>query len=206
MDYKQIGEEMQKGLKNIYQQISASTGSAAQGKKDTRSLFTEASSQLSEVVQATEAAAMNIMDLVERQAENAQRSGQILNELEKSAPGLEQLEELKALNSQLVTALEQILTALSFQDITGQRLKKVTGALAEIESSVLELYLESGLVLQAAAEGRKGDTGSLQEKARLAVEDFREKGQIQSELKGPDKDGMDQDAIDKLLAQLDRKA
>lgn len=205
MVYRQIGEEMQKGLKNIYQQISATAENGDQDSFAAKAHFNEASSQLAEVVQATEAAAMNIMDLVEEQTKNADEVRMLLERLRERLPDAPELEKLERINSDLRTALEQIITALSFQDITGQRLRKVAEALAHIESSVLELYLSSGLAMQAAATMKNSDAEAIQEEARHAVEDFRETGQLRSTLKGPDNNGMNQAAIDDLLAQLDEK-
>lgn len=205
MVYRQIGEEMQKGLKNIYQQISPTASRDGFGPLAARDHFTEASDQLAEVVQATEAAAMNIMDLVEEQAGKAEEAKSLIAGLKEKFPDAPEIEKLAEINAGLATAFEQIITALSFQDITGQRLRKVTEALANIESSVLDLYLSSGLALHAAATQEHGDAESLQEEARHAVEDYRESGHVKSSLKGPDKNGMGQDAIDELLARLGEK-
>ena len=203
--YRQIGEEMQKGLKNIYHQITATASCRNIENQPAKALFTEASSQVAEVVKATEQAAMNIMDLVEEQSRNAEEAGAIIGELQKEQPESAPLARLAEINASLITALEQVLTALSFQDITGQRLRKVTEALGKIESGVLELYLASGLALEAAAKQEDGDPGALNEEAWQAVEDFRENGYVQSQLKGPDANGMSQESIDRLLAELDDK-
>lgn len=204
MVYRQIGEEMQKGLKNIYRQISA-TSNEGFGGLAARDHFTEASDQLAQVVHATEAAAMNIMDLVEEQAKKADEAKRLLGSLKEKFPDAPEVSQLEGINEGLGTAFEQIITALSFQDITGQRLRKVTEALGNIEASVLDLYLSSGLALQAAATREDGDAEALQEEARHAVEDYREGGHVKSALKGPDKNGMGQDAIDELLAKLGEK-
>ena len=203
--YRQIGEEMQKGLKNIYHQITATATAEGSDRQNPKALFTEASSQVAELVKATQAAAMNIMDLVEEQAKNAEAAGEIIRELKKEGPQSARLAELEEYNASLVTALEQVLTALSFQDITGQRLRKVTDALKHIESSVLELYLASGLALEVAAQQENGDAEAVNEEAWQMVENFRETGHVKSQLKGPDNNAMSQESIDRLLAELGNK-
>ena len=98
--------------------------------------------------------------------------------------------------------LTTLLTILSFQDITGQRIKKVVEALNKIEKSVVELYVSSGLIMEGAEKNPHKDVQTLQDEARKAVEDFRQNRRVSSELKGPDANGFSQNAIDDMLAQL----
>lgn len=202
MIYKQLSEDMRDGLKNIYQQISTASSESDEQAKPTAALFTEASAQLGEVVKDTESAAMNIMEIVEKQFELATESTTLLASLRKKLGDDEDLARLSIINSQLGQDLTSVLTALSFQDITGQRIRKVVNALNAIESSVVELYLSSGLVMEAAEKDPDKDAKELQAEAKKAVEDFRDNRKHHSELKGPDKNGVSQKAIDDMLAQL----
>lgn len=201
MIYKQLSEEMRAGLKNIYQQISSASSEAGEAQKDAGLLITEASEQLDEVIKATESAAMNIMGIVEKQFEMAGKSEELLKSLQKQLPENEALGNLLAINEALTADLTEVLTALSFQDITGQRIKKVMAALKSIERSVLDLYLSSGLVMNAAEENPDADAEQIQAEAQKALEDYKEKS-AKSELKGPDANAPSQEAIDDMLAQL----
>lgn len=195
--YRELGAEMRQGLKNIWLKAAE----AGCGDKKAEAIFEEASGQLNEVAAATETAAMNIMDIVEKQDALAQESAALIEKLGEKAAGSE-LERLAAINSELRSDLVTLLTTLSFQDITGQRIKKVQTALRELESSVLELYLASGLMLDAA-EKKPGHTAEkLAAEAREAVAAFRENRPAGSVLKGPDASGASQAAIDDMLAQL----
>ena len=91
------------------------------------------------------------------------------------------------------------MTTLSFQDITGQRIKRVVSALNQIEAMVVELYVSSGLLLEAAEKDPTKNVQELQDEARQAVKEFN---QGRSEHKGPDKAGVSQGAIDDMLSQL----
>lgn len=207
--YRQLSADMREGLRDIYQQIS--TASAADGAPPaTDALFHEASAQLDEVLRDTEAAAMSIMEIVEKQLElQAESTGLIAAAGE--APGMARL---AAINDELGSDLTTLLTTLSFQDITGQRIKKVVTALNGIERRVVDLYVASGLVMDGAEKDPAKDARTLQDEARQAVADFRESrrppearagGEAKagsSELKGPDKNGVSQAAIDDMLAQL----
>lgn len=200
MLYKQLSEEMRDGLKNIYQQISSASTEAAHTDADTGALITEASKQLDEVIKDTESAAMNIMRIVEKQFETAGKSEELLQSVKAELPENDAISKLLAINGELINDLTEVLTALSFQDITGQRIKKVMHALKAIEESVLDLYLSSGLVMNAAEKNPDADAEQVQAAAQKAVEEYR--NNAKSELKGPDKNAPSQEAIDDMLAQL----
>lgn len=194
--YRQLSAEMRDGLKNIYHQ----TAEAVSHGCPTDALFTEASGQLDEVVKTTEKAAMNIMEIVEKQQDAAQESGRILERFQNGCAEENDVRRLQELNQGLVTDLTTLVTNLSFQDIAGQRIKKVISALGKIEQSVLELYLSSGLMLDAAEKDPARDAADLSAEARKAVREYNENRQ--SQLKGPDNNGCSQGAIDDMLAQL----
>ncbi|MDE5879355.1 MAG: protein phosphatase CheZ [Desulfovibrio sp.] len=199
--YRQLSADMRQGLKDIYQQIS--TASAAEGAAPaTDALFHEASAQLDEVLRDTEAAAMSIMEIVEKHLELQAESATLIA----AAGEGEGLARLAAINDELGVDLTTLLTTLSFQDITGQRIKKVVTALNGIERQVVDLYVASGLVMDGAEKDPAKDARTLQDEARQAVADFRESRKQPeaggSELKGPDKNGVSQAAIDDMLAQL----
>lgn len=199
MIYKSLSAEMRDGLKNIYRQISSASRDEQGNGLAADELFTEASDQLKEVVRDTESAAMTLLEIVERQLDLAGESAALLQ------GGREKLDDgalarLCEINASLTEDLTSALTALSFQDITGQRIKKVVAALNGIERSVVELYISSGLVMEGAEKDPGRDAAALKAEAQKAVEDFRENRK--SELKGPDRNGASQAAIDDMLAQL----
>ncbi len=95
--YRQLSADMRQGLKDIYQQIS--TASAAEGAPPaTDALFHEASAQLDEVLKDTEAAAMSIMEIVEKHLELQAESARIL---EDAAAGGGDMARLAAINGVL---------------------------------------------------------------------------------------------------------
>lgn len=195
--YRELSAEMRNGLKSIYQQISSASADDA---ADTDALFNEASDQLKEVVKATESAAMNIMEIVEKQLEYAATNRKTIDALRVQYGDNPDFDILEKNNSTLIADLTSVLTALSFQDITGQRIKKVMEALTAIERSVVDLYLSSGLVMEAAEKNPQGNARAINTEAQKAVQEYRETGG--SRLRGPDSGGASQAAIDDMLAQL----
>lgn len=202
MVFRQLSKDMRNGLKNIYQQISTVSTDKDSSSRATEALFMEASDQLAEVVRTTESATMHIMEIVEKQLERRAECAQILEKLKTSPENEGDLARLEKFNSDLDEDLTSVLTSLSFQDLTGQRIKKVVEALNAIEKIVVELYVSSGLIMEAAEKDPEKDAEELRAAARQAVEDFRETRKGASELKGPDKNGVSQSAIDDMLAQL----
>lgn len=195
--YKQLNEEMREGLKNIYQQISSASGGAP-----TDALLHEASDQLGEVLKTTEQATMDIMEIVERSLDiQAECAGLIKTVCDGAATGAH-LDRLRELNATLGDGLNDLFGKLAFQDLTGQRIKKVLSSLDDIGRSVVELYISSGLVMAGAEKNPATDADALRQEARKAVDDFRNDREVHSVLKGPDGSGISQDAIDDLLAQL----
>lgn len=201
--YKQLSADMRDGLKNIYQQISNASNTACdKDSKGTEALFNEATDQLDEVVKTTESAAMSIMEIVEKHLDLAQECAALIEKLKNNNGEGVELQKLTTANNELVRDLTTVLTTLSFQDITGQRIKKVMSALNAIEKSVLELYLSSGLVMEGAEKNPARDAHDIKQDAQKAMQDFMENRNVASELKGPSKNGVSQGAIDDMLSQL----
>ena len=77
----------------------------------------------------------------------------------------------------------------------------MVAALNKIENTVMELYHSSGLIMEGAEKDPQKDAAALQDEARQAVEEFRQQRKAEN-LKGPDKNGVSQSAIDDMLSQL----
>ena len=197
--YKQISTEMRQGLKDIFERISTASKGQPLPPPNPDALFLEASSQLDEVLKDTESATMTIMEIVERHLDLQEQNAALLADLRSSGADAAAITGLEASNQSLGDDLTAVLTALSFQDITGQRIKKVVSALNQIETMVVELYVSSGLILDGAEKDPSKNVQELQDEARKAVKEFN---QGRSDLKGPDKEGATQGAIDDMLSQL----
>ncbi len=112
----------------------------------------QASDVLTDLTRMTEEGTHRVMELTENLLEN---QGRVCAALETLRTGLSNegpgfggfmaqcaaLTELVAANQ---TALMDIITALSFQDLVGQRIKKVVGILDEVQSRLLELVVVFG--------------------------------------------------------------
>uniref|UniRef100_B8DPD1 Putative chemotaxis phosphatase, CheZ n=1 Tax=Nitratidesulfovibrio vulgaris (strain DSM 19637 / Miyazaki F) TaxID=883 RepID=B8DPD1_NITV9 len=198
--YRRISDDMRGGLQTIYREISTAAKPGAQEapegtlpvqREDADRLFNEASRQLDEILVTTQEATESIMDVVEVQIER-QKEAAVLIESVRAGAGVERaLERMVQINAELGEGLVQILTTLGFQDLTGQRIKKIIAALRTIESTVVELYLSTGLLIRAREETPEKDISQIEAETR----------QVVSELKGPQR-GASQENVDDLLAQL----
>lgn len=197
--YKRLSKEMRKGLKNIYKQISSASSLEMDVAADTDHLFHEASSQLSAVLTATEEATVQIMDVVEKHLDWQMESGEILSAVQAGTASPAQVSRLAEINAALGDDLTGIMTSLSFQDITGQRIKKVVTTLTQIEATVLELYVASGLMIKGREADPLKNVDQLEQEAQLAVQKLKDP--VTSEMKGPQQ-GTSQANIDDLLSQL----
>jgi chemotaxis protein CheZ len=194
--HQRLNQEMREGLQDIYKEINQAAktenGHTAQGdRRQADLLFQEAAQQLDKILQTTESATTEIMDIVEKHMDLQARAADDLNALEKGQAAPEAIARLREGNAALGDDLMRIMTTLSFQDLTGQRIKRIIEAIKKVEQIVLDLYLSTGLQMKAWAEEPEKDMEVLQAEAKQKV----------SELKGP-QTKVKQGDVDDLLAQL----
>jgi chemotaxis protein CheZ len=194
--YRRLSDEMRSGLQEIYKEINAAARSGSEpepatDKRQADQLFHEAAAQLDQILQTTEKATTEIMDIVEKHLDLQAASNQILHGLKSGGVSKEHLQQLRDQSDLLNQDLISIMTSLSFQDLTGQRIKRIIEAIKKVEQIVLDLYLSTGLKIKARAEEPEKDIEQLEVEAKQKV----------SELKGP-QSGVAQNNVDDLLAQL----
>jgi len=150
----------------------------------------QASQALTDLVTMTEEGTHRVMDLTEVLLENHKRLSAGLNVIQVAPSESGQdyvgvvaqaacLTEMVAANQK---ALLDILTTLSFQDLVGQRIKKVVDILAEVQARLLDLVVHFG----ERSVSKDADTGS-------AVVLLKELEQVKTSIK--------QDVVDELLKQ-----
>lgn len=208
--YRRISADMRNGLQRIYKEISATTkvekndssveDVQAADKEKADKLFHEASSQLSAVLTQTEQATVAILEVVERHLDLQAESEDLFKKVLSYKASKHDLERLAEINAQLGMDLNTIMLSLSFQDLTGQRIKRAVAALKEIESTVVDLYLSSGLLIQAYEESPNKPLEQIEAEAKKKVSVFKGGSVLEDELKGPSDSS--QKEIDDLLSQL----
>lgn len=105
----------------------------------------QASVQLSEISKATEAATLNVMSQVEKVIDNHDL---IIHHTESAERGNDlsnSLGEVRNVVSENREILMDIITGLSFQDLTGQKIKMIVGLIEDVEKRLLQLIVTFGL-------------------------------------------------------------
>ena len=150
------------------------------------------SDQLDAVLQTTEKAAVDIIEIVENLQELQGSVASIVKGFESGGVTKEDREALKEINNTLGNDLSTIMVTLSFQDLTGQRIKIIINSIRQVEKIVREVMLSTGLMIKQRKEEPQRDFESLSEEA---------KNKATSTLSGPTAD-TNQDDVDDLLASL----
>jgi len=194
--YRRLNDDLQSGLKQIYQEVKAARGGheikSIEADIDPEELFSETSDQLDAVLQTTEKAAVDIIDIVENLQDLQGTVSKIVKGFESGGVTKSDRERLKEINDTLGNDLSTIMVTLSFQDLTGQRIKIIINSIRQVEKIVREVMLSTGLMLKNREAEPEKDIDTLSEDA---------KSEATSKLQGPSADA-NQDNVDDLLASL----
>jgi len=195
--YRRINIDLQNGLRDIYQEVAkakkgpAGTQVAVAVDANPDDLFNEASDQLDAIMRTTEKATQDIMDILEKTQETQSALANIIKAFASGGVKKEQREELAEINNTLGNDIMTIMTTLSFQDLTGQRIKIIIDTIKSVEKIVLDLYMSTGLKIKAREEAPDKTLEQLDQETESKM----------SELKGPTEKA-DQGDVDDLLASL----
>lgn len=169
--FRRLNEEIMGSLGDIYREIAsfqAPAGGKAkvEGMAHAGELMDEASQRLDQVIQATEKATFEIIELVER---NMHAPEELLAMVADGAASPESKAQATALCRRLSDDLVEIMTCLSFQDLTGQRIKRVIDMLAKVCDMIAELYVSTGLLVKARELAPAQPLEELKKDARAKV-------------------------------------
>lgn len=201
--FRKVNDDMREGLEQIYREIKQAKKDAAQNVNtdDTGKLISQASNELDAILASTEDATVKIMDIVEDHQERVIEVGKLLKTFRTGGASKDNVNELIEMNQKNQQDLMEIITALSFQDLTGQRIKKIVSALKKIEEIVFSVYMSTGLKVRTRDHEPELSEKDIEKKTKKAVKELS-KGKVKgSKLKGPDAN-TSQDDVDDLLAQL----
>ncbi|WP_243368388.1 protein phosphatase CheZ [Fundidesulfovibrio soli] len=182
--FQRLNQEIMGRLGDIYREISSfqSPPTPANGNHEhvaqAGELMAEASHRLDQVIQATEKATFEIIELVER---NMHVPDEMIAILRQSQCDPASKDKAEALCAKLSNDMVAIMTCLSFQDLTGQRIKRVIDMLGKVRDMVADLYLSAGILVKAKE---------------------KEPDQPLEQLKKDAKAKVSQSEVDDLLAQL----
>ena len=156
--------------------------------------FPEASNQLMDITKETEAATHKIISLTEKVIDGQNVLTDQLQDLKGSTHNLSNNNNIKSVIKNIETINESnkedlisLLTALSFQDLTGQKVKKILSLVQDIETKILELLLSFGLNVDEESNSK----------------DKKKKEEMITELKDSSKPiDLKQDIVDEILGEF----
>jgi chemotaxis protein CheZ len=186
--YQNLAVEMENGIGRMYQEISVfkKALSVKQTADASEQIISDASDQLEAIVRTTEMATNQIMDAVEKCQGRSERFDTLVNCIQETALREELLEILTDSNQDYLA----IVTSCAFQDLTGQRVKKVVELIKTLEKQIIMMLVKAGSKIRGKQAGK---------------EDHEIEGETEkalAKLSGPQSEGVDQAGVDELLVSL----
>jgi chemotaxis protein CheZ len=173
--HRGVNSEVFTGIENIFAEITSFNKNLSATSHTSVSLLDGSASMLDEIINSTERATLNILDHLDRMQLLVQDARCKVN----GGNGLS--EEIQLDNMESI--LTDIMTELSFQDLTGQQIRMIIKSLKRVEELVYEVYLTAEALRKTKEKSPHKDIEELKAEARGLVEGFRHKGNMdQSEI------------------------
>ena len=160
--YEEMGElarYVERAMKAISQLGPAIGSSSAQ--------LPTAAGHLNDLIKMTEEGTLEVMRLTEMIQDNRDRAVTDLSSVVETLQAMgctklaERLGTVKAVMGEDGKHLTEIMTALSFQDLVAQRVKKLLTILDEVQSKLVELIVVFGMPQNGTETGTEGTAGEL---------------------------------------------
>lgn len=200
--YEQLYRELLSKVKELSDDMARLKETMSADLKDDLTRITEddlpaTSDHLEAVMAATEQATHNIMDLTERIQASQNKLGEkftglrnVLEQVRKQEDEIaEELTDIEDIAADNKADLTQIVTSLSFHDLTGQQLQKTAKLQAEVEEKLMSILVNYGIKLRK--NQNPGDEETIKRGERML-----------DLLEGPNKEAIDQAEVDLLLADF----
>jgi chemotaxis protein CheZ len=177
--YRSLNSDIIGGMENIYSEIkSVKQSLSTKNPEESINLLSEANTVLDDIILSTEKATLNILNYLDAMQEK-------ISLLKDSSNG-----HGKALLEDLENIIMNIMTELSFQDLTGQQIKRVIQSSKKVEEIVYEIFVTSEILMKSKEKAPEKDLHQLKEETKELVREAKNKKII-----------ADQNDIDDLLQQ-----
>ena len=179
--HRGVNDEVITGIENIFSEITSFHKKLSASSNTSVGLLDGSTSLLDEIISSTERATLNILDHIDRMQTTVQEARCLVN----GGNGLSKTTKLDDMES----ILTDIMTELSFQDLTGQKIQMVIKSLKRVEELVYNVHLTAEALRKTKEKSPNKDIEELKVEAREIVEDFKHKG------------AMDQNDIDAIFEE-----
>ena len=157
----------------------------------------ETSDQLEAIVTATEKATNTIIDTTEKMQDSHLRINDEMKKIKEMKDQLERglvgvinvMDSMESIKKDNDTYLMNILEALSFQDITGQRIYKIVEIVSKMDKNIKQIVLDLGIKIKKKNKDIDPDT-------------IKKGEELLALMKGPRDDGINQNDVDDIIAQF----
>ncbi|MBK9305828.1 MAG: protein phosphatase CheZ [Nitrospira sp.] len=160
--YEELGE-----LARFVERAMKAISEASPGIISSSSQLPTASGHLSDLNKMTEEGTLEVMRLTELIQDNRDRIAKDLSAVVETLQAMdclkltERLEQVKTVMVEDGQHLTEIMTALSFQDLVAQRVKKLVTILDDVQSKLVELVVIFGIQQNGEPTGVDGTAGHL---------------------------------------------
>lgn len=167
--YRGVNSEVLTGIENIFSEISSFKKNLSATSSNTPAGLLDCStSLLDQIINSTERATLNILDHLDQM--------QLLVQEARKEIQAEKGSTLQLPFNNMEALVTDIMTELSFQDLTGQQIRMVIKSLKRVEELVYEVYLTSEALRKSKEKCPNKDIEDLRQEARELVQDFKSKG------------------------------
>ena len=169
--HRGVSKEVFTGIENIFNEISSFKKSLGTSHPDSDGILNNSASTLDDILNSTEKATLNILDyldeiqLLMKQARNCRRNG--------GDPAAQD-----ATLDDVDRVITKIMTELSFQDLTGQKIRLVIRSLKRVEELVYEVYLMAEALRKSKERSPEKDIDELKEEVKELVTDLKGKPEL----------------------------
>lgn len=182
--YRTLNSEVIDGIENIYTEIKAVKQKVSAGlSHDSITALMESDSILDDIMRMTEKATLTILERLEEMQEGLREAINMMGEGEYSSS--------KSKLENMDKKIFDIMTELSFQDLTGQQIKRVVESLKKVEDIVFNVYVTSEIMKKSKEQSPDRDVDEIKEEAKDLASSARSKKSV-----------VDQGGVDNLLEQL----
>ncbi len=156
-------DDMLRELKDLGKVVDDATKKIGEFKKPVKESSDSipiAQDGISDIIRETEKAANNIMNLLDEINENSDEIDKSLYRLIELNPIKkikESLMNLKELNKKNIGKILDVLSLLSFQDLTGQKLYKIQNTLNETKAKLLKILVDSEFEVKEVTIEKKAE-------------------------------------------------
>ena len=185
--HRGVNTEVLAGIENVVEEISSfkkNLSKSSSGSNETAGLLDCSTSALDDIISSTERATLNILDHIDQVQPLLQSAKECASSGNNGPDQVERLESIESI-------MNNILTELSFQDLTGQKIRLVIKSLKRVEELVGEVYLMAQALHKTKEKSPDKDIEELKEEAKLVVTDLRQRS-----------DTIDQQEVDALFKEL----